>query len=622
MQKDTFNVFMPIDVVKSVDGFGGEDAPWVFEGIASTADVDLFGEVVYPESFHNSIEFFKSNGKIFFDHDYAKENANWLQQFGFSKDEILSLKTPLGKPLDAEIRPEGLYIKAMLNKKHPMARKMWDEFLQNSDEEFKSQIGLSIGAKYLGQPRREYDVKKGQYVTYLPDLLLYEVSMTPEPVNPNTKTWAAVLKSMMDADAQDEAEIQFHTIVPDETVYDAERNRLVIKSTVQGGDGITHVFESYVDLKEDIKNAMADKNVTLKAAPGEQDKGKKASPIQNDAKADNNKKNPKPGLSQEVADQGAELAAEGTDQKDNTAGNMPAPDGVAPETENAGVPQDKHLPEEADVTPPDEGGDEGAALADAPAPTESATPDEGADEGAGGVLDTLVGDEEGDGGEGGEDAAQEMILDKLDTMLDLFQTIADALHISGGEEPPVADQVTQEAPNVAATKSIDMDALKSIITETISNNDTVVTLSEESTVQFGEAIKSIFDGFEDRIVEKVVEKLYSETTVVKSTSASANYRSEAAIVHPGAAVDGDPEEQVPNLVRKSVGLSDDDDNSFFSAEQVDTLKSYVAAYRDIRGHTASHSQKRARIVEQAQQELDIQPQAFNHYVKMADRGKL
>src|SRR5690606_29939815 len=139
------------NAVKSMGGDSSSfDEPWIFEGIASTPDVDLFNEVVYPESFKNSLDFFKSNGKIFFDHDYAKQNEDWLLKYGFTKDEILSLKAPIGKPLDVELKPEGLYIKGILNKEHPMARLMWEKYLTNSDDNFRDIIGLSIGAKYLG----------------------------------------------------------------------------------------------------------------------------------------------------------------------------------------------------------------------------------------------------------------------------------------------------------------------------------------------------------------------------------------------------------------------------------------------------------------------------------------
>lgn len=563
--------FVPIDVTKSV---ASNDESWVFEGIASTADVDLFGEVVYPESFAQTIEFFKSNGKIYFDHDYAKKDGdNWLEKYGFSKDEILSLKTPIGKPIDAQITPEGLYIKAILNKKHPMARKMWDEFLNNDDKEFHNQIGLSIGAKYLGSPRREYDVKKGKYITYLPELLLYEVSMTPEPVNPFTSSWASVIKSMMsDAEGGEQAEVQYHTISPDSVLFDQENGRLVIKSTVESGDGTTHVFESYINVKEDIRKAMAqDEKVVLKAAP--------------------------PGLEDKE------------EKKETSTAPTPPVAEEAPAAE-AGAGEAPPFGGEEAAPGEEEGGDMAEMGADA-----------AAEEGAGGILDSLVASEEGEEvsamGDEGDDASIQMLLDKVDTLIDLVMSLADTSQSEEMvEEAPMESQVETQPPVTTSTlKSMISEALTEIDT-TKSLDDVTVNLSSESTAQFGEVLKSVFADMKDAIVTEIVERLTTETTVVQK---GVTYSKESPrIVHPGATVTGDEtQDAAAGNVLKAVT----DDGQEIPLDKT-VLKSFVNTYREIIGHSGAQAQKRARVVEEAQKTLKISEPEFRHFVKMADKGKL
>ena len=142
---------------------------------------------------------------------------------------------------------------------------MWFEFLSNDDPEFKNQIGLSIGARYLGQPRREYSVEKGKYITYLPDLLLYEVSLTPKPINPETYTWSAAVMKSMDSlgfynggSGSGGGSMSVYELKPDSVVYDPKRGVLAIKSTVEGANGQVYQFDQYINLQKDVIKAMDD----------------------------------------------------------------------------------------------------------------------------------------------------------------------------------------------------------------------------------------------------------------------------------------------------------------------------------------------------------------------------
>lgn len=570
--QNEFNLAIPIHSMKSVDIREETEDAWIFEGIASTSDVDLFDEVVYPESFLKTIDFFQEKGKIYFDHEYAKKNEEWLQNHGFTKEEIISLKTPIGKPTEARVTDEGLYIKGVLNKKHPMAKLMWEQYLNNEDKMFNDQIGLSIGAKYLGQPRREYDVHKGKYVTFLPDLLLYEVSMTPEPVNPYTKTWASVLKSMIaEAESTENVTPNYHNITPDSVIFDPERNQLAIKSTVEGSDGVIHVFESYIDVKEDVRKAMAD--------------NKEKEELTMDVSAEEET----PEVETEATPEAEAGALEGVGEE------VPAEEG------GEEAPMDDMAEEGAEMAGGLDIGGEGGEDAD-----------------AGGVLDSLVEGAEGEAGEPevGEpqaDESTELMLDKLDTVLDAVMQIADALH----EETPVSEtpgegQVTTDQLMKSITSEGYKTVLKSIVEEVVSEQDQTVSLSQESTESFGRAIKSLFDGFEDRVVEKVVRKLTEETVVsqevMKSTSSAAKTEE---VVSPGVAVDNSKGEEIEADVRKSVL---DEETPEINPE---VLKSLTNKYLAISGYTPDAAQKKAALITRAESELGLTAPEFRYYVNKA-----
>ena len=555
MEKE-FNLAVPIHALKSTSSSVNEDGEWVFEGIASTSDVDLYDEVVYPENFLDTVDFFKEKGKIYFDHDYAKKSEDWLEKHGFTKDEILNLKSPIGKPVDAKLTDEGLYIKGVLNKSHPMAKIMWEQYLTNPDETFQDQIGLSIGAKYMGQPKREYDNKKGKYVTYLPDLLLYEVSMTPEPVNPHTRTWASVLKSMInDAEDLQNQTPNYHTIEPDSVVFDEERNRLAIKSTVEGSDGVVHVFESYIDVKEDVRKAM-DETMKTKAETMEEVSPEEESPEA--AVEANEETEAETGMSEESPMMEEDMAAAGGDDAEGGATDM---------------------------------------------------------------LESMVeeaGEEEAEGemevGEPQADDSQELILDKLDTVLDTMMQIADALHEDTAEESAPAEQ--QVMNDESMTKSfVDEQTMKSVVQEVLSEQDQTVSISEESTESFGNAIKAILDGFEDRIVENVVKKLTDETVVTTQKSVTNEPTATEEVVAPGVATDGAQPEELDGDVQKSIMGEEEPEYD------LDSIKSLTNKYLGVEGYGPHSSQKRASVILEAEKTLGLSSTEFRQFIRKAEKGQ-
>lgn len=600
------NIYVRVDAVKSVTPSPDGDA-WIFEGIASTADMDLYDEVVYPESFLNSIDFFKNNGKIFFDHDYAKSNADWLSNHGFSKDEILAIRTPIGKPLDARVTNEGLHIRAVLNKEHPMARLMWNQYLNNQDETFRDQLGLSIGAKYLGQPRKEYDVKKGKYVTYLPDLLLYEVSLTPEPVNPHTKSWKAAIKSMMDGTENSgiEKEPMYHRIKPDSIQFDASTNQITVKSIVEDSDGVTHVFEQVIDVKEDVVKSM-ETNFTEKEVNAMDNVVKSVEEQMDTMK--------------QVPPQGAPMVPQQPGDMGQQGAPMQAPmqAGGAPMQGDPAMAQGAPMP-----------GAEGAAMPGAEGAPMPGAEGEMADDGSSSVLEALAEQSDEAGaeskeGEGSQDETMSLVLDKLDALTDIVSQLMDTMHgSSAAEQSPAEAQVTTDVPQL---KSIVQEAFTEELSALIQmqnfgneNTQKSVELSEDSAMILADVIKSTVESMEERIVERVTEAILSDS--LKSTMKSVQpqqSREDYPVIHPGAIADGMEEKNVDVQVMKSVGTQTDDE---LTADKLDTLKSMVMEYNNIRGYTSDKSQQRARVIEQAQKELGIHPSIFNVYANKAQKGK-
>lgn len=610
MINENFTLFVKINTLKSLEMFEGDDTPWMFEGVASTADIDLVGDVVYPESFSKSVDFFKEKGKIFFDHDYAKKNSEWLEKFGFTKDEILSLKTPIGKPTHAEITPEGLYIKAILNKQHPMARKMWEEFLNNPDDTFKSEIGLSIGARYLGEPRRKYDLNKGRMVTILPDLLLYEVSMTPKPVNPNT--WTSVIKSLVDSIEVEDSNInnvQFHHITPDVVLYDDTRDRLVVKSTVTSDDGTKHIFESHINLKEDVQSVMGEQQKVVLKAADEKDENK--NPENDSANNDSQTSTDKPDAS--------EGNSESTDTSDKTQ-----TEGAEVESTTEGGSQEQQPSETTEETPGQEAGGEGLPTEGAEMSSEGAMPGAEGSE-AGGVLDSLVeGAETQEGAAGGESESLSLIMDKLDTIIDYLVGQGDERSQATMGEVPGEGQVSTEAP--ATIKSVEPvvtqlsefnldDVVSQAVTKALQSSETNISISKESLESFANTLKSVIDGIEDRVVGKVLSKIAVEQTTMKSVS-----RDDLKVLNPGVHVDSQVTTEKTDVI-KSIETGNTVKESDKEQEGDVVLKGLLDDFISIVGSSPVHAQQRAKIKLKAFELLGMNKFEFSNAVSSYEKSK-
>ena len=547
----TQNYDFMVPVLKSVEA--DQSGEWIIEGIASTPGVDLLDDVVLPENFLNTLEFFKQKGQIYYNHNYARKNE--------SQGGTVPMKAqlPIGKALDAKLTPEGLYIKAVLNKSNDLAKDLWYNHLNNPDERFR-EIGLSIGARAKGQAVRKYSPEHKKMVNFLPELLLYEVSVTPTPVNPNT--WVRVIKSLVDeaelaeTNSEGNNNVEIVRVTPDEVIYDNVNNVMVVKSTIENEDGTKFILEHTFNPQEDIQKAMTE---DTDKKPQEQD----TPPVEGNEKDTN-------------------ASPEEVSQEPPFGGEEGASDS-APEAAPEGAPE----------AAPEGGADAGA---------EGGLGDmlDGAEGGAEGGLDDLFG---GDTGEAtdpmaseGDSAVQSMILDKLDTVVDALTTLVQDFAAQKGGTVGV-DTETQPpavpAPDTDVIKSV-MDDIKVEISKDIKEN--LVTVIKSALL---DDIRAIVKGEVDLVIQNPVLKSMSNT----------NTKETVVIRQP----------QVELAESSNVGMANAGDVVLKSFDghvlDADVLKSLSEEYHSIVGHAPGMSQRRAKVLERAESKLGISEAEFKFHAR-------
>ncbi len=155
---------------------------WVVVGLASSPDIDLVDDAILDveETFGDSIEDFLKNGRIFYEHGYKLAGKT---------DPSYMYDIPIGIPIAVQIGKNFLYVWSLLDKKHPLAQKVYNAL--SGDERVSQKLGLSIGAIPMGKGTQKYI--DGKVVNIPPKMRLYEVSFTGQPVN--IATWAQIVKS-------------------------------------------------------------------------------------------------------------------------------------------------------------------------------------------------------------------------------------------------------------------------------------------------------------------------------------------------------------------------------------------------------------------------------------------
>lgn len=146
-----------------------------FEGWASTSQLDRQGDVVLPQAFAKSLDAFRANGPIFWNHAEVHD----------------PLAKPIGRATDASIREGGLYIKGRWAST-PEAQEV--RSLVTDGIVSTMSIGYNpVGGGYM---------KAGTHV--VDDLELMEVSIVAIPANPGAVIIAAKRLAVMPSETKGE----------------------------------------------------------------------------------------------------------------------------------------------------------------------------------------------------------------------------------------------------------------------------------------------------------------------------------------------------------------------------------------------------------------------------------
>lgn len=135
------------------------------EGFASTPTIDSFGDMVLPQAFARTLPGFLERGVIIYQHDWNE---------------------PVGRPIDARILDEGLWIRAQLSdtqRGKDVKQLIRDGVLRE----------LSIGFQYVDAVRWTEELAQQFGLTEVPsgylvrDVELYEVSLVTRASNPTAR---------------------------------------------------------------------------------------------------------------------------------------------------------------------------------------------------------------------------------------------------------------------------------------------------------------------------------------------------------------------------------------------------------------------------------------------------
>lgn len=156
---DTFHFFMPVERIEKSQG---KDGKRYVQGIASTDDRDLQGEIVRQSGIDYS--YFMKYGYINDDHKDGPEHK-------------------VGEPVECRMTQAGMWMKGFLYKGKDRAEFWWDHINALAQNNSSRKVGFSIQGKIL---RREGNT--------IAKCWLQDVAITASPVN--TNTWAEIVKSL------------------------------------------------------------------------------------------------------------------------------------------------------------------------------------------------------------------------------------------------------------------------------------------------------------------------------------------------------------------------------------------------------------------------------------------
>lgn len=135
---------------------------WIMEGVATTDDLDLVGDIISKEAIENSVKDLIGNSTALLNHDEDK---------------------PIGKVLETKIIKDGeaaaLWIKVLISKSVP---KIWQQIKEGVLNKF------SIRGKVL-DAKKEFIEKYKKIVNVIKRMKLLEVSVVSLPANPQARSF-------------------------------------------------------------------------------------------------------------------------------------------------------------------------------------------------------------------------------------------------------------------------------------------------------------------------------------------------------------------------------------------------------------------------------------------------
>lgn len=163
------------EIVKAAEGSDEGSGTQIVEGLATTSDFDLQGDIVSQEAILASKDDLMRRSTVLLNHD---ENQ------------------PIGKVLEAEVRKEGLWLKVMISKK---AEKVWGLIQEGILSKF------SIRGKIV-QAKEEWVPKLERMARVIKRMVILEASIVSVPANEGARTLHSYVQK------QAELELAVHEI--------------------------------------------------------------------------------------------------------------------------------------------------------------------------------------------------------------------------------------------------------------------------------------------------------------------------------------------------------------------------------------------------------------------------
>jgi len=161
---DSFVLEAPVEAIKADDKSG----KWIVEGFAATPDIDFQYERIAPEALEDAAVDLKERSTVLYNHDPNR---------------------PIGKVVESEARPEGLWVKVEISKTEG---ELWTKIMEGVINKFSFRASIpNPPEKFLA---KEYDEEHKCYVTIIKKIIIKEISLVSVPANPKARTLRAYVE--------------------------------------------------------------------------------------------------------------------------------------------------------------------------------------------------------------------------------------------------------------------------------------------------------------------------------------------------------------------------------------------------------------------------------------------